>query len=242
MEHRLLLGDCLEILKSFEDNTSDIVITSPPYNMNLRVRNGKYCSRQIVKEFSTKYNNFSDNLPMDDYYDFHKKVLGELLRVSGTVFYNIQPVTGNKPAVFNLMGEFSKYIKDVVIWDKVNAQPAMQHGVLNSQFEFLLILSKNDAITRQFKNANFDRGTLSNVWSIKRQRSVVKGHGAVFPEDLVKTVLLNFTNEKDVVLDPFMGTGTTGVVCSKLGRDFIGIEQDKDYFAICEARLANEKV
>jgi site-specific DNA-methyltransferase (adenine-specific)/modification methylase len=176
---------------------------------------------------------------MEDYYQFHKNVLQELLRVSGIVFYNIQPVTGNKPAVFRLMGEFADCIKEVIIWDKVNAQPAMQQGVLNSQFEFLLVLSSVDAVTRQFKGANFERGTLSNVWPIKRQRSVVKGHGAVFPEALVGKILTNFTKEGDKVLDPFMGTGTTGVVCSKLNRKFVGIEQNEGYFETCRERLLN---
>ena len=55
--------NCLQTLKRFDDNSIDIVITSPPYNMNLRIRNGNYCSRQIVKEFSTKYEGFDDNLP-----------------------------------------------------------------------------------------------------------------------------------------------------------------------------------
>ena len=82
----LIQGDCLQKLKGIPDNSVDVVLTSPPYNMNLRIRNGKYCSRQIVKEISTKYANFDDNLPMDDYFQFNKKVITECLRVSGVVF------------------------------------------------------------------------------------------------------------------------------------------------------------
>lgn len=63
--------DCLETLKRIPDDAIDLVITSPPYNMNLRIRQGKYCSRQIVKEFSTKYEGFNDNLPLEEYYHFH---------------------------------------------------------------------------------------------------------------------------------------------------------------------------
>ena len=69
---------CLETLKKIPDNFIDLVITSPPYNMNLRIRKGEYCSRQIVKEISTKYEGFSDNLPIEEYYEFHSKVLKEL--------------------------------------------------------------------------------------------------------------------------------------------------------------------
>ena len=88
--------DCLKTLERLPDNSVDIVITSPPYNMNLRIRKGEYTSRQIVKEFSTKYDNFDDNLPIEKYYEFHSKVLKELLRGSDLIFYNVQIVTGSK--------------------------------------------------------------------------------------------------------------------------------------------------
>ena len=70
---------CLETLARLPDDAVNVVITSPPYNMNLRIRNGQYCSRQIVKEISTKYSGFSDNLPIEEYYAFHERVITELL-------------------------------------------------------------------------------------------------------------------------------------------------------------------
>ncbi len=98
--NKIFNENCLETLKRFEDNCIDIVVTSPPYNMNLRIRNGSYCSRQIVKEFSTKYEGFDDNLPIDEFYELHSQIIRELLRVSGIIFYNIQIVTGSKRAFF----------------------------------------------------------------------------------------------------------------------------------------------
>ena len=94
--------DCLETLKKMEDSSVDLVLTSPPYNMNLRIFYGKYRSRQVTKELSTKYSNFSDNMPIEDFYNFHLKVLKELIRVSNIVFYNIQVVTGSKRAFFKI--------------------------------------------------------------------------------------------------------------------------------------------
>jgi len=85
--------NCLDTMSRMEDKSVDMVITSPPYNMNLRIMNGRYCSRQITKEFSTKYNGFDDNLPIDEFYELHSKILKELIRVSKIVFYNIQIVT-----------------------------------------------------------------------------------------------------------------------------------------------------
>ena len=83
---------CLNTLKRLPDNSIDLTITSPPYNMNLRIRNKQYCSRQIIKERTTKYTNFSDNLPIEEYNSFHTNVINELLRVSNLIFYNIQIV------------------------------------------------------------------------------------------------------------------------------------------------------
>ncbi len=236
---KLLRGNCLEKMKEIPSGSVDIVLTSPPYNMNLRIRNGKYCSRQIVKEISTKYKSFDDNLPIDDYFEFNKKVLNECLRVSDLVFYNVQFLTGNKPALFKLLGEFSGKVKEFIIWDKLNAQPAIGKGVMNSQFEVLIVLQNSAPESRSFKTAQFDRGVLSNVWSIKRGKKVSKDHGAVFPQELAEKVIRLFSKVDSVVLDPFMGTGTTGAACKKTGRDFIGIELDDDYFNTAKDRISD---
>lgn len=233
--------DCLTTLRRMKDNSVDIVITSPPYNMNLRIRNGKYCSRQIVKEISTKYTEFDDNLPIEEYFKMHSEVLSELIRVSELVFYNIQIVTGSKRAIFKMIGEYSDYLKDIIVWDKGHAQPAIQKQVLNRRTELILVFDKDYPISRQYRNKGvFDRGTLDDIWGIKRERSRGgENHGAVFPKELVEKILTNFSNEGDIVYDPFMGTGTTAVVSKKLKRKFIGSEISKKYIEISEKRLMN---
>ena len=231
--------DCIKTLKRMEDNSVDCVITSPPYNMNLRIRNGKYCSRQIVKELSTKYDGFSDNLPIEEYYEFHSSVMIELLRVSKVVFYNIQIVTGSKRSIFKMIGEFNENLKDIIVWDKGVAQPAMQKQVLNRRTELILVFESDYPISRQFRYANFERGTLSDIWEIKRGKKISKDHGAVFPEELVGKIIENFTKEGDVIYDPFMGTGTTAVVSKKMNRKYIGSELSKSYIEVSEQRLKN---
>lgn len=233
--------DCLDTLKRLPSNSIDIVITSPPYNMNLRIRNGSYCSRQIVKELSTKYDGFADNLPIEEYYKFHKKVIRQLLRVSNIIFYNIQIVTGSKRAFFKLIGDFSEYIKDIIVWDKGNAQPAMASRVLNKQCELIIIFQKNGAISRQFEKCHFERGTLNDIWMIKRgaKKGANSYHGATFPEALVHKILTNFSNPGDVVYDPFLGTGTTACVAKKMGRHYLGSEIIQEYVEISRERLSN---
>jgi len=235
--NKIYKESCLETLKRMKDNSIDSVITSPPYNMNLRIRNGVYCSRQIVKELSTKYANFDDNLPIDEYYELHLSILKELLRVSSMVFYNIQIVTGSKRAIFKIIGELSDYLKDIVIWDKGNGQPAMAERVMNRRTELILIFDKNNAISRQFDVCNFKRGTLDDLWLIKRGKKVSSEHGAVFPEELVYTILENFTKEGNTIYDPFMVTGTTAVVSKKLKRNYIGSEISDEYIKVANKRL-----
>lgn len=219
---------CLDTMARMATGSVDLVVTSPPYNMNLRIMNGKYCSRQIVKEFTTKYKDFDDNLPIDEFLTLHRNILSELIRVSDIVFYNIQVVTGSKRAFFKLIGEFADNLKEIIVWDKGHAQPAMSEGVLNRQSELILVFDRNNAISRKFEKSNFARGTLSDIWKIPRGKKFAKGHNAVFPEKLVKTILTNFSDEGDVVYDPFMGTGTTAVVAERLHRLWIGSEMSQE--------------
>lgn len=228
---------CLNTLKRIPDNSIDMVITSPPYNMNLRIRNGEYCSRQIVKEFSSKYEGFDDNLPIEEYYKFQLNVLKELIRTSKMIFYNIQIVTGSKRAVFKIIGELSEYLKDIIVWDKGYAQPAMAPRVLNRRTELILVFDASNGISRQFENANFERGKLDDLWLIKRGKKVIDSHSAVFPEELVKTIIENFSNEGDLIYDPFMGTGTTAIVAKKLNRNYLGSELTEKYFKVINERL-----
>lgn len=230
---------CLTTMSRMPDKFVDVSVTSPPYNLNLRIRNGKYCSRQIVKEISTKYTEFPDNLPIDEFYQFHHSVLKELLRVSKLVFYTIQVVTGSKRAFFKLIGDFNEELKEIIVWDKVNGQPAMKDKVMNSQTEFILVFG-DEAISRRFTNGQFNRGELSNIWAIKRGKKPVDSHGAVFPVELIKKILINFTPKESVVYDPFMGTGTTAEAAIETGNNWIGSEISGEYCDITDHRVAKK--
>jgi site-specific DNA-methyltransferase (adenine-specific)/modification methylase len=196
--------NCLDILKEIQDKEIDVVITSPPYNMNLRIRGDKYVKRSYKeKGFSTKYVGFNDDLPIDDFYELHKSILTELLRTSKIIFYNIQIVTGSKRAFFKLIGEFAEQLKDIIVWDKGHGQPSMLPGVLNRQSELILIFDSSNSISRQFDKVNFKRGELSDTWKINRGKKVLKEHSAVFPEELVEKIITNFSNEGDLIFDRY---------------------------------------
>ena len=148
--------NCLKTLARIPDGFIDLIVTSPPYNINLRIRGDKYCRRsKNEKGPCNKYEDFTDDMDIDKYYSFQKKVISEMIRVSKQSFYIIQLVTGNKEAVFKLIGYFNKKIKEFIIWDKKNAEPAIMNGVLNSEFEIILVFDNLSPRQRMFKNSNF---------------------------------------------------------------------------------------
>jgi len=229
--------DCQECLSRFDDNSIDLVFTSPPYNMRLRVRNGKYTTRENAEHFSKKYEFFDDALPIEEYYKTHKDILTELLRISKTILWNISIVTGSKEAIFKLIGDFNKSIKDIIVWDKGYGQPAMHEKCINRTTE-LIIIFENDALAgRTLNRAYFKRGEMQDILRIKRPLSKLKEHKAVFPMELTYKIIENFSKEGDLILDPFMGSGSTGIACAIGGRKFIGIEKEKQYFDIACKRI-----
>ena len=234
-------GDCLEVMKELLDSSIDCVITSPPYNMRLRIRNGEYTQREMGAHFSKKYTEFKDALPMEDYYKFHTDCLKEMFRLSPIIFWNIQIVTGSKEAVFKIIGDFSRWITDVIIWDKGFGQPAMNGGVLNRGYELIIVFERDRKNGRTFNNYVFKRGEMQDIWRLGRGNDLnIKGHNAVFPVLLVNNILNGWTRSSDTILDPFLGSGTTARACKDLGRKCIGIEISKKYCDIAVQRLAQE--
>lgn len=103
--------DCLKTMERMQENEVDYCLTSPPYNYNLRIHTGKYTKRSVNEK--TKYDgSFKDALTMDEYFDWQKQVIEQMLRISkGLVFYNIQMITGNKVALMKLLGHFAEQVK-----------------------------------------------------------------------------------------------------------------------------------
>ena len=235
---------CIDTMRRMPDNFVDLTVTSPPYNMKLKIAKGKYqhmrSSASADADMRTKYSGgFEDSFSMEDFYKIHSEIVAELLRVSKIIFYNISIVTGSKRAFFKIIGEYSDFVKEIIIWDKGYGEPAIAPGVLNRQSELIIVFDNSNAIARQFDKCNFSKGTLSDVWKIGRGKKISKDHGAVFPEELVQKIIENFSDEGDLIYDPFMGTGTTGHVASLYKRNYIGSEISKDYCRIAEERIWN---
>ena len=181
------------------DGSVDAVVTSPPYNFCLRVNGDKYMKRSKNERNGyspipiNKYTNgLSDALNMDEYFKWQCDCIDEMLRVTkDVVIYNIQVITGNKTAVFQILGKYAEQIRDVLVWDKLTAEPAMHDGVLNSEFELIVVFDHGDCKGRQFRTANWERGTLSNILRIGKNRE--NDHRAAFPLLLPRHLIHYFT-------------------------------------------------
>lgn len=229
-------GDCRDILPTFPDKSFDLVITSPPYNMRTRIRNGEYTEREKSEHFSKKYKFFHDSYSIGEYEEIHSSVIGQCLRVTHLSFYIIQIVTGSKEAWFRLMGKYAIYLKDVFIWDKGWGQPAMHDSVVNRATELILAFDSASTAGRAFSVKSFQRGEMEDIWRISPTSTITPGHSATFPKEIPTKIIVGWNG--NIVLDPFMGSGTTLVAAKQLGRRAVGIEIEEKYCEIAVKRLA----
>jgi site-specific DNA-methyltransferase (adenine-specific) len=207
----IILGDCLSVMKNFQDKSVDYSFTSPPYN---RKRNDKY-------------KNFTDI--NENWLQLNIDVINELLRLTKKhIFYNIQANYYNRQDVYKLIGLFNEKIVDIHIWEKSNPMPASGKNITNAVEYFLVLgaesLKSNETYTK-------------NIITTSVNSSMPKEHKAVMKLDVAEHFIRNFTQENDVILDCFFGTGTTGVACVNNNRSFIGIEMQPEYFKIAQSRI-----
>lgn len=212
--YNLLNGDCLELMKEIPDKSIDISFTSPPYN---RKRNDKY-------------KNYNDTI--EDYFKFLIDFTDELLRLTKKyVFVNIQKNYYNKKDVFNYIGKYSDKIVEIIVWEKSNPMPASGVNITNAYEMFIVLsdmpLKSNNTYTKNVITTSVNSDTTTKI------------HRAVMKQEVADWFIQQFTQENDLVLDCFMGLGTTGISCKKLNRNFIGIELDEKYFEIAKNRIEN---
>ena len=232
MSMKLIQGDCLEVMKALPDNSVDVVVTSPPYNIKNSTGNGlkngsggKWPQAALLNG----YNGHSDDMPHAEYVAWQRKCLEAMMRVlslDGAIFYN------HKWRVQNgLLQDRSDIVagfpvRQIIIWKRAGGIN-FNAGYFLPTYEVIYLIAKPDFKLAPKANAQGD------VWDIPQARD--NKHPAPFPIELAQRCIAA-TNE-GVVLDPFMGSGTTGVACVQTGRDFIGIEIDPTYFEIATRRI-----
>ena len=207
-------NDCNDVIDKFikEDRRVDIVFTSPPYN---RKRNDKY-------------KNYDDTL--DDYYGFLVNITDKLFNITNKyIIMNLQTNYYNKQDVYRYIGNYYNKIQQIVIWEKSNPLPASGNNITNA-YEYFIILGNIPLKS----NTTY---TKNHITTSVNSETTTKIHKAVMKQEVSDWFIDKFTKDTDVILDPFMGLGTTGISCNKYQRDFIGIEINKEYFDIASNKL-----
>ena len=241
---QLMFGDCLEKMKELPDESVHCVITSPPYNVGLN------------------YNYYDDNKEHQLYLDFMKKVFIQSYRVLSKDGRMIVNIGDGKNGSIPTHSDFIQICKKIgfqvlttIIWNKNTTSNRTAWGSFMRAsspsfprcFEYILVFRKSHKLLRKGVSTiskeefiQFSNG----YWNMNTEKLKKVGHPAAFPLQLPERCIKLFTYEGDVVLDPFMGSGTTGVACINTNRKFIGIELDKNYYDISCKRIKeaiNEK-
>ena len=234
-EHRLLCGDSTDsdqVAKLMNGEKADMAFTSPPYNA------GK--SEMLSGNTHTtdnKYNTYNDNQTKSEYLDLLTGFTDTALMFCNYLICNIQSLAGNKIALIEYLHNYKNNFIDVAIWDKGHGAPAMAENVMTSAWEYLLFISAKDNASRAIPNGNF-RGTIPNIYRGKPQRNneFSHVHAATFPIDLCDWAM-QFTNKGNIILDQFLGTGTTMVAAHQLKRKCYGMELDPKYCQVIVDRM-----
>lgn len=246
---QLIHGDCLEEMRKIPDWSIDLTVTSPPYD-NLRTYNG---NNDLWGEHVWK-------AVIQDLFRVTKQGGVVVWVVGDATIKGSETGTSFKQALWAKECGFN--LHDTMIY--ASDKPPLTHNRYEQSWEYMFVFSKGkptswNPIMRKadnpggksgkfiqrrdggFEAAHTEKRTPENVldrniWSYATGH-VRSGHPAVFPEQLAHDHILSWSNEGDTVLDPFMGSGTTGKMAKQLNRNFIGIELDKTYFEIAKARI-----
>jgi len=234
-QHRLLCGDSTDsdaIAKLMNGNRAAMAFTSPPYNA------GK--SEALSGNTHTgdnKYNEYNDNQSKSEYLDLLIGFTNNAILNSEYLICNIQSLAGNKIALIEYLYEYRNNFIDVAIWDKGHGAPQMAESVMNSAWEYMFFISSKENASRAIPNAKF-RGNVPNIYRGKPQRNneFSSVHAATFPIHLPEWAM-QFTNQGDIILDQFIGTGTTMVASHQLNRKCYGMELDPKYCQVIVDRM-----
>lgn len=251
---KIYLGDCLELMKDIPDKSIDLVVTSPPYD-KLRDYNG------IGKSWNhTKFMSVANEILR-----ITKNGGVVVWNVNDQTENGSKTGTSFRQAIYFM--EIGFNLNDTMIWQKTNPMPQVRQPRYAACYEFMFVFSKGkpktfNPIMRKTKcggqeyhstakniggengrrrlDTTINKESLEyNIWQIAVAQNKT-GHPAVFPIEIPIRHIRSWSNENDIVLDPFIGSGTTAIAAIREKRHFIGMELNKEYFDIAQNMISNE--
>lgn len=216
----IILGDCLDVMKQIPDKSIDLVLTDPPYNAsnsNIGLKNGyKTINESWDKGFNPIY--FLD-------------IVKDKIKNGGSLIVFCS---------YHLLGEYLNWdglkLQQIVHWEYITALPAIAK-VYTPVIEYAVWFStKNYTFNKKYSGTNIIRN--KKAYQIDGKHI---NHPSIKPTNLIEKMLNVHSNQSDLILDCFSGSGTTAIACSKLKRNFICIEKDPDYYEASVKRLEDFK-
>ncbi len=230
--NHFLHGDAVEMMRQLPDESVDLVVTSPPYNLKNSTgngmkdgRGGKWKNAALVNGYA----DHSDDMPHEQYVAWQRECLVEMMRVlkdTGAIFYNHKwrVQAGLLQDRQDIVAGFP--VRQIIIWKRkggINFNP----GYFLPTYEVVYLIAKKDFKLAPKANA------IGDVWEFTQEMN--NQHPAPFPIDFALRCIQSTSAE--IVLDPFMGSGTVAIAAKRLGRHFIGIEISDKYIAYAKERL-----
>jgi len=214
--------DCLKGLKQLDNNSIDFILTDPPFNVGLN------------------YSDVDDNISDEEYSEWCFKWINQLYRIIKEGSYVII-FTGDKKlyyvmkAIYRTNFTFHHFLK----WNKPTGQRGLPGTIFLNRTELAFILTKGKPNIKSINRKKIYSDTLIIPETNKNQSQdgFLFNHPATRPTKLYRKIIEGFTSENDLVFDPFMGSGTTAVVCKQLNRCFVGFEISEEYCKIANNRL-----
>lgn len=230
-----ICGDCLDVMSQMPDACVDLIVTSPPYNLKNSTgngmkdgRGGKWSNAALINGYA----NYDDCMPHAEYVNWQRRCLAEMMRLipdDGAIFYNHKwrVQNGLLQDRQDIVSGFP--VRQIIIWRRKGGIN-FNAGYFLPTYEVFYLIAKP-----KFKLAK-GANSYGDVWEFTQEMK--NGHPAPFPVALIDRIVSS-TNA-NIILDPFMGSGTTAVAALRNGRSFIGIDISPDYVEMANKRIAQE--
>lgn len=246
VKNKILAGDCIANMKKIPKESVDMIFADPPYNLQLGGELHRP-NNTLVDACDDHWDQFSDLKAYDDFTRQWMSAARDLLKPDGTMW-----VIGSYHNIFRvgtILQDMGFWVLNDIIWRKTNPMPNFRGRRFTNAHETMIWASKSEKSKYRFnydalKAMNEDLQMRSD-WFIPlctgserlKDNEGQKAHPTQKPEALLHRIIMSCTQPGDLVLDPFFGTGTTGAVAKKLGRDYIGLEREESYIKVAEQRL-----
>jgi len=244
MTNEIYCGDTVKTMEKIDDNSINLILTSPPYLASIRKDNHKYpgASDQI-----------KDNQTITDYLEWMMEIFVQyerILKKDGVLAFNFSYTTFNPSLPYDLINEVFKHtgfrIYDTIAWKKKSAMPVSGHpNRVTRIVEMVYIFAKtptftaNKSISTISKTGQKYYNNYYNFLEAKNNDGKVDGHEATFSSEFAKFFIDLYSKEGDIVLDNFSDTGTTACTAKRMNRRYIGIDLVEKYCEYAKNRISN---